>query len=134
MRGEKLLVDPRFVMKTVEVRLRDKFNKVAIAGLVFGEQSKMIGGIALVVRPVLDRTRGHVGLAADDWFNVGVRSGLIKFDRPVQISVIGDGHGRHFEFRGFFHKLFHPHRSIEEGIFRVEVKVNEGTRRHPSAL
>jgi hypothetical protein len=94
----------------------------------------MVSRVALVIRPVFDCARRHVGLATDDRFDSGVRSRLIKFNRAVQISVIGDGHRRHLEFRGLFHQLLHPHRSIEEGIFRMEMKVNEGTGRHPSAL
>ena len=66
MRREQLLVDPRLVMKSVEMRGGDQLHQVAIAGLVLRQQSEMISRVALIIRPVLDRARRHVGLATDD--------------------------------------------------------------------
>ena len=112
----------------------DQLNEIAIAGLVLRQQREMVSRVALIIRPILDRSRRHVRLAADDRFDLRVLRRLIKFDRAVQVPVVGDRHRRHLEFRRFFHQLLHPHRSIEEGIFRVEVEVNEGIGRHPTAL
>ena len=94
----------------------------------------MVGRVALIIRPVLDRSRRHVGLAPDDRFDARLGRLLVKFDRPVQVSVIRDRHGRHSEFLRLFHQLLHPDCSIEEGVFRVEMEVNEGIGRHPTAL
>jgi hypothetical protein len=58
----------------------------------------------------------------------------VKFDRAVDIPVVRDGDRRHPEFLRLFHQLLRPHQAIEEGVFRVEMEVDEGIGRHPSAL
>ena len=118
MRREQFLVDPRPVMKSVEMRGGDQLYQIAITGLVLRQQSEMIGRVALVFGPILDRARRHVGLATDDRLDPGFGRFLIKFDRAVKISVIGDRHRRHLEFRRLFHQLLHPHRAIEAANIR----------------
>ena len=134
MRREQFLVDPRFVMESVEVRRGNQLHQIAIAGLVLRQQGEMVSRVALIIRPVLDRSRRHVRLAADDRFDTRLGRFLVKFDRPVQIPVVGDRHRGHLEFCRLFHQLLHPHRPVEEGIFRVEVEVNEGIGRHPTPV
>src|SRR4029077_7537355 len=46
MLREKFLVDPRPVMKSVEMRSRDQFNKIVITDFVAREQGKVIGRFA----------------------------------------------------------------------------------------
>ena len=43
VRGEQLLVDPGRVMKPFEVRCRHQLDEISVAGLVFRQQSEMIG-------------------------------------------------------------------------------------------
>src|SRR5215472_5027396 len=81
MLREQILVDPRSVMKSVEMRGRDQFNQIAVADLVFGQQREMIRGIAQRARLLSVRARRDVSFAADDRFNPGVRCFLIKLDR-----------------------------------------------------
>ena len=133
-RSEKFLVDPRLVMKTVEVRGRDQFHKIAVTGFVLRQQREMVSRVALIARPILDHARRHVSLAADDRFDARILRRLVKFNRAVKISVIGNCYRRHLEFGRLFHQLFRPHQAIEEGIFRVEMEVNEGIGRHSTAL
>ncbi len=134
MRGEQFLVDPRLVMQPVEMRGGNQLDEIAITGLVLRQQGEMIGRVALIIRPILDRTGRHVGLAADDRLDARLRRRLIKFDRAVQIAVIGDRDRRHPEFRRLFHQLLHPHRAIEEGVFGVQMEVNEGIGGHATAV
>ena len=114
MRGEQSLVDSRLVMHPVEVRDGDEFYEVAVTGRVLREESEMIGGVALIVGPVFDGTGRHVGFAADDRLDPGVLRRLIKLDRAVEISVIGNGHRRHPKFPRFFHQLVHPDGTVEK--------------------
>ena len=106
---EQLLIDPRLVMKTIEMRDRDHLHEVAVAGLVPRQQGEMIGGIALVRRAIFHLARGHVGLATDDRFEPGFRRFLVKLDCAVEIPVVGDRDCRHPEFLRFFHQLLRPH-------------------------
>ena len=77
------------------------------------------------------------GFAQLHGLRIGTIRDLIAYrpnDCPVQVSVVGNRHRWHLEFRRFFHQLLRPHQSVEEGIFRVEVEVNEGIGRHSTAL
>ena len=130
MRGEQFLVDPRLVIHPVEMRGRDQLDEIAIAGLVLRQQGEMIRRVALGIRSVLDRARRHVGLAADDRLDPGGRRRLVKFDRAVQVAVVGDRDRRHLQFGRLFHQLLHPHRAIEERVLGVQVEVNEGVGGH----
>jgi hypothetical protein len=63
---EQLLVNPRFVMKSIEVRGGNQFHQVAITRVVPGQEREVIGRVALVCGPVFYRPRRHVRFAADD--------------------------------------------------------------------
>ena len=76
------------------------------------------------------RTRGDVRFAANDRFDSGALRFLVKFDRAIQIAVIGHRDRGHLEFSRFFHQLFHPDRAIEQRIFGVQMQVNERVARH----
>ena len=131
---EQFLIDSRFVMEPVEVRRGNHLHEVAITGLIFRQEGEMIGGIALVRRAIFHRARRHVSLATDDRFEAGPGRLLVKLDRSVKIPVVGDRDRRHLEFLRLSHQLFRPHQPIEEGVFGVEMEVNEGIGRHPLAL
>ncbi len=90
----------------------------------------MVGCVALIIRPIRDRTGRHVSLASDDRLDPRFLRFLIKFNRAVKISVIGDRDRRHPELLRFFHQLLHPNRAIEEGVFGVQMEMNEGISGH----
>src|SRR5437660_3118925 len=46
MRRQQFLVDPWTIIKTIEMRRRDQLYQIAIASLVFPQQSEMKGGFA----------------------------------------------------------------------------------------
>ena len=121
-------------MKPVEVRGGNELHQVAVSYLVLHQEREMIRRVALVRRPIFYHARRHVGFATDDRFDARLFRFLIKFDRAVEIAMIGDGDGRHPEFLRLFHQLPHPHRAIEEGVFGVKMEVDEGIGRHPLAL
>ena len=134
MRSEEFLIDPRLVMIAVEVRNRDQFDKIAITGRVLCQQRKMIRCVALRIRSIFDRTRRHVGLAADDRSDACRRGLLIKFNRSVEVAMVSNRDRGHAEFHRFSHQLFHPHRPIKQRIFSVQMEMNEGVRRHRNSL
>jgi hypothetical protein len=51
---------------------------------------------------------------------------LVKLDRPVEISVVGHGHGGHSEFFGAFGEILGPDHAVQQGEFGVKVKVDKG--------
>ena len=70
----------------------------------------------------------------DDRLDPGLGRRLVKFNRAMQIAVIGNRDRRHRHFGRFFHQLLHPHRAIEKRILGVEVQMNEGVGRHAPSL
>jgi hypothetical protein len=44
--------------------------------------------------------------------------------------MVGHRDGRHLKFGRFFHELSHADTSIQQRIFGVQMKVNEGVVRH----
>ena len=130
MLRQQLPVDPRPVMKSVEMRGRNQFHEIAIAGFIARKQREVICRLTQRNRPVFVRARRDVCFATDDRFHPGILRFLIKFDRAEKISVIGHRHRRHLEFLGAFHQLFHPNRTIEQRIFGMEMKMNERIAGH----
>ena len=63
-----------------------------------------------------------------------LRRRLIKFNRSVEVAVIGNRDRRHPHCGRFFHQLLHPHRAVEERILGVEVQMNERVGGHATAL
>ena len=81
MRRQKLFVDPRHIMKTVEMRCRQQFHQVAIATLIFRHEGEVICRIAARARPIFMRSGRDVGLTTDDRFDPGTLRFLVKFNR-----------------------------------------------------
>src|SRR2546423_15656704 len=117
-------------MKAIQMRCGDKLDEISVAGLILGQQSDVICRVAPRCRPILVRPGSNVGFATNDRFHPGVMCFLVKFNRPKQIAVIRDRYGRHFEFSGLFHQLFHPDTSIQQRIFSMQMKVNESVSSH----
>jgi hypothetical protein len=40
--------------------------------------------------------------------------------------LVGDRHRRHAQLAGFFDQLLDPDRAVDQGVFGVEVEVDEG--------
>ena len=134
VRCQKLLIDPRPVVKPVEMRGGNEFNQIAISGFVLRQQSEMIRRVAHRIRPIFVRSRRDVRFAANDRFDPGFGRLLIKLNRAEKIAVICHRDRGHLEFHRSFHQLLHPDRAIEERVFGMEVEMNEGVAGHLNAL
>ena len=54
------------------------------------------------------RLRGrNIGFTADNGFDLGFLTGLIKMDGAEHIAMIGHAQSRHTKARGFFDQLIH---------------------------
>ena len=84
--------------------------------------------------PVLDagfveaRAVRDVHLAADDRLHALLLHGVVELDRAEHVAVVGDGAGRHAQLGDALGQLLGPAGAVEEGVFGVEVEVNEGHR------
>jgi hypothetical protein len=130
MGREKFLIDPRRVMKTIEVRGRDQLHEIPVARLVLRQQREVIRCIAPRSGTVFVRSRSNISFATNDRFHSSALRFLVKFNRPKQIAVISDCNCGHLEFSCFFHQLFHPDGAIQQRVFRVQVQMNERVASH----
>ena len=128
---QQLLVNSRFIVKTLEMRGRDQLDKIAISFGIGSEQCQMERsfltgrGVAIAKRPGC-----HVSLAADDWSNASPFGRLVKLYRTVEIAMVGNRNRRHSEFGGLRDQVFRSNRSVQQGVFCVAMQMNERNRSH----
>ena len=134
MLREKFLVDPRPVMKSIEMRGRDQLNQIVITSFVTREQCEVIRRLAHRIRPIFVRAWRDVASQPMIGLTPARCRFLIKFDRAVKIAVIGHRDRRHFEFGRFLHQLFHSNRAVEQRILGVKMQMNERIARHSRSL
>ena len=134
MARQQFLVNAGLVIEALEMRGGNELDQIAIAIRIDCEKGQMEGGF-LCGRGVAipQRTGRHVRLTADDRPNSSLFRRLVKLDRTVEIAMIGNGDRRHSEFSGLSDKVFRPNRTVQQGIFRVAMQVNEGNRSHQAA-
>ena len=129
--ASRFLVNAWLVVKAFEMRGSDELDKIAISIRISCKKRQMEGGFPSGSGVAIAQRAGrHVGLAADDRPNSSLFRRLVKLDRTVEIAVIGNGHRRHAKFNGFSDKVFCPNRSVQQGVFRVAMQMNEGSRSH----
>ena len=63
---------------------------------------------------------GDICLNADNRFYAVRLTSFIGFNRPVHISVVREGQGRHFMFLGQTHHFVHLGHAVKEGVMGVE--------------
>jgi hypothetical protein len=74
-------------------------------------------------------------LTADDGLDARTRRGDRKLERREHVVGVGDGDGRHARRQAQVRQLLQPHGAFEEGVFRVDAKVDEsGPAAHAPTL
>ena len=127
MLREKLLADPRLVIKAMQRSFGCDLDQVAIAFFVFGEDEEVVVSVSFG-RRALDVVVGllaNVKLTAHNRLNSCVFGGVDKVDRAEDISVIRHGNGRHAKLFRPLAEFFHVARAIKHGIVGMEVQVDE---------
>src|SRR5580693_916549 len=143
---QQVVIDSRLVIKTFQKSGGDKLDQIAIALSVFAEKHKMVvaalarfrgragvavRGIALrCLAAIVAASLRDVHFASDDRFHAARFGRVIKRFRREKISVIGDGHSRHFPARGFVDDFFEVAGSIQQAVIRVQMQVNESGSFH----
>jgi len=89
----------------------------------------MVGCAVVLGIAVLPAPGGHVGLHADDGLDVGSPTGLVESDGTVHSAVVSEGQGRHPEVDSSFCQLSAAAEPVQEGIFAVDVEMDEVTHR-----
>ena len=126
MPGEQFLVHARLVVVAVEKRGGDQLDEVLVTGVVLGEQGEMAGGfLGAAGLFLLHRTRCQVHLATDDRLDAFLVRGIVEFDGPEHVAMIGHGDGGHTVTLGLFHQVLDPHRTVQQRVLRVQVQVDK---------
>src|SRR5438477_12154289 len=121
MFSKEFFVDAWFVIEAFEVSLRDELDEVLISLFIFAENDEVMGTPArrIPIEPIRFR---HVHLAADDRLHPGLVRRFIKSNRAEKVSMIGNGHRRHFVLRGGFRESVVIARAIEQTEAGMQVK------------
>ena len=126
--GQQVLVHARLVVEAFQVRLAGELEQVLVAGPVRRQQDQVkvlvMGKLALAF-PVEAALGGHVGLAADDRFDAGGGGLLVELDGAKEVSVVGNGDGRHAEILGFLDEGVDLVGPVEETVLGVDVEVDK---------
>src|SRR6267142_6089723 len=121
MFGQKLLVDPRFVIKTLGVSFGCQANQVAITVQIFGEQDEvkvcLLSGSGS--RPIPSTAAGDVGLTTDYRFYATALHRVVKRDGAKHIAVIGHGACRHAELFSTLGQRLDLNCTVQEAVVGV---------------
>ena len=113
---QKLIVDPRLAVKSVDIGQGIELYDILIARFILGEHDdvfRLCPGalVAIVVR--------GVKLAADNVFDPLLYALLGKIQRSVHIAVIGDRAAVYVVFDEVIDEVVHFGGSVEKAVFRV---------------
>ena len=135
MLREQFLVDPRLVVKAVEMRRGHEAHEVLIALQIRRQQRQMKCGFLLRHRGLFQvRIRRDIHLAADDGLDARLVARLVKFHCAIHRAMIRDRERRHSHLLRLFHRGIHPHHPVERGEFRVAVEMDEAVRHCPDSM
>ncbi len=128
---QELPVDPRPVVKALQLSRRGQPTQIAIAFLIFRQQDD-VAELAVVGRVSVEpAARGKIHLAADDRLDAGLARLFVKLDGPEQGAVIGGRHGRHAVGGGSFDQIVDADRPVQQAVLGVDVQMNEVGHRCP---
>jgi len=135
--GELLHVGARLaVERAAQVRVRDDFDEVLVAGEILGEQPHVVALLGGAVGTLRERVvEDEVDFAPQQRLDFSApRLGehlrvAPKLEQPEERAVVGDGDGALTERVGAFEQLFGARAPVEQTVIAVHVQVDE-LRRH----
>ena len=119
------------VVEALYVRGGHYLHQILVAVVVLGQQYQMVVfAVLLVVDAVV--VLGHIHLAAH--YGLDFREFLCNVQEvlyTIHIAVVSDGQARHTQFRSPLEELGDIGHSIQDGVLRMDVKMDE---RHNTKL
>src|SRR6266545_4572441 len=133
---QNFFVDARLVVIALQMRRGGESDQVLVARLVLRQQDKMmVNVLAAAGRLFVEATAGrNIHLATDDRFDAFVASGLIKIDRAVEHTVVGDREGGKLQFMRLVHQPVEAAGAVEQRILGVQMEVDKIRMRHEARL
>ena len=100
---QQILVDSGFVVHPLGIGNGHEFQEVAVTFHVFCKEDQVVAGsvLLLILVFVLDSPGGHIGLYAQNGFDVVFLAGFVKILHPEHVAVVSQGQGTHAIRFGF---------------------------------
>ena len=103
------------------------FHEILVPGIVLCQENQMKISAVVVILQVMVVMACYVYLTAYDRLHRRMLLRYVeKFLHPVHIAVIGDCYSRHIQFFGPVEQFFDVRHAVENGIFCMYVKMDEG--------
>ena len=104
----------------------DDLHQVGVAGVVLRQQDKVVVPVLAAGGLLVEAgVRGHIDLAADDGIDASLFGGPVEVDDTVHDAVVRDGGAVHAQLFYTGDVFFDFIGAVQEGVFRVDVKVCE---------
>jgi hypothetical protein len=125
---EKLHVHPGVIVEAFQMTESHQAAEILVSFLVHGEKDQVVSIRAPVLRhgAVFAVAGGDIHFTAQDRFDSLVRALGEELHGAEDVPVVRDGHSFHVESASFIQKRTDPDRAVQEAVFRVDMKVNEG--------
>ena len=129
---KQFFINARLVVITLQMRRRGEPNQVAVPRLVLGQQHQVMIDIAPAAAGLFlqSAARGHIHFATDDRLDAFLLGRLVKINRAIKHSVVGDRQRRQLQLMGPIHQPVQPTSAIEQGILGVQMQMNKVRVRH----
>ena len=122
------MIDAWEVIEAIQLGCTGDLQQVLVAGHILRQQQQVAGFLIQLGIAIGHATCSQVGFNSHDRFDARLGGGIVEFHHSEHGPVVGKRQGWHAHFLGALDHLFYVAESIQQGIFRVDVKVNKGHR------
>ena len=125
--GEKLAIDARLVVETLEERPGHQLDEVLVPRAITNEDRQMVRAlVAAVLRAaLLPPAWRHVELAAEDRLDAGLLGRQVEVDCAEEVPVIGERDRREPELLCLLDQLLELCGAVEQAVLGMHVQVDE---------
>ncbi len=124
MLAEKLLIDPRFLIKSFGESGRNKLDQIFIASIVFAKKNEMIAPVHHMFLAETGTVR-NVNLASDYRLYSVFVCFAVKINNAIHCTVVCYGNSGLTQFLDARNKLFYSAGTVEQAVFSMEMKMCE---------
>ena len=125
MLREQLLVDARLVVEAFRVPRGHELDQVVVPLLVLGQEHQVVRRLAGRAALGAAIARGDVHLAPQDRIEPALARLVVEDDGREHVAMLGDRRGRHPELDTLVQQLLDAAGAVEQGIFGVQMQVDE---------
>jgi hypothetical protein len=125
---EKLHVHPGVIVEAFQMGESHQAAEILVSFLVHGQKDEVVGIRAPVLRQgaVFAVAGGNIHFTAQDRLDSLVRALGEELHGAEDVPVVRDGDRFHVESASSIQQLTDPDRAVQEAVFRMNMKMNEG--------